>query len=63
MAWTYYCTEEDVTLRGDTHDDLVDELMRHLRDNHDEDVSRRGGSHGGPQRPTGSGIAGAQPAG
>jgi predicted ArsR family transcriptional regulator len=40
MAWTYYCTEEDVTLRGDTHDDLVDELMRHLRDNHDEDVSR-----------------------
>ncbi|HEX2950382.1 MAG TPA: hypothetical protein VHV83_12600 [Armatimonadota bacterium] len=39
MAWKYYCADDDITLSADTQEDLALELMRHVEEDHGENMS------------------------
>lgn len=40
MAWTYYCEDDKTTLRAESKEGLVDEVINHLKEGHMMQMSR-----------------------
>lgn len=39
MAWTYYCEEEQITLSAPNKEELAQQLIMHMRENHGTEMS------------------------
>lgn len=39
MAWTYYCEDEQITLSAPTKEELAQQVMDHMSEAHETDMS------------------------
>jgi predicted small metal-binding protein len=40
VPWLYYCSDEDITLKAESKEQLVDEVMQHMKDAHNLYITR-----------------------
>ncbi len=40
MPWLFYCADEDITLKADSKEQLVSDVMLHLKDAHNTTMTR-----------------------
>jgi predicted small metal-binding protein len=39
MVWTYYCADDDITLAGDSREELAERLMDHVNEEHEMEMT------------------------
>ncbi|MHB9134761.1 MAG: DUF1059 domain-containing protein [Armatimonadota bacterium] len=39
MAWSYFCAMDNMTLTGNTKEELAQKMQQHMKETHDQEIS------------------------